>query len=86
MPTAKVTSKGQLTVPKEVRDALRIRTGDRISFQVRKDGVVEMRPATGNIKDLYGMFKYRGKRLSVEQMDEGIAEAVAESLPDVPKR
>jgi len=79
MPTATVTSKGQVTIPKEVRDALRISAGDRVSFVVRRDdGVVELRPETVDLKDLYGMLKRKGKPVTVEEMHEHIAEAVAE--------
>jgi AbrB family looped-hinge helix DNA binding protein len=45
MPESTVTTKGQITIPKEVRDRLRIGAGDRVSFLVRDDGVVELRPS-----------------------------------------
>jgi antitoxin PrlF len=80
MPTSTVTSKGQVTIPKDVRDALRIGAGDRVSFIVRSDGVVELRPETVDLRDLYGALKHRGKPVTVEAMNEGIAEAVAESF------
>jgi antitoxin PrlF len=80
MPTSTITSKGQVTLPKAIRDALRIGVGDRVSFVVREDGVVELRPETVDLKDLYGILKYSGKPVTVEEMDEGIAEAVIESF------
>ncbi len=80
MLTATVSSKSQITIPKEVRDALRVYAGDRVSFLVRDDGVVELRPETVDLKELYGMLKYTGKPVSVEEMDEGIAQSVAESF------
>jgi AbrB family looped-hinge helix DNA binding protein len=38
--SATVTSKGQVTIPKEVRDALGVQTGDRVTFQVQEGGAV----------------------------------------------
>ena len=78
MPSSTVTSKGQVTIPKEVRDRLRIGTGDRLSFVVREDGVVELRPETADLRVLYGVLEYKGKPRSVEEMDEAIRDAVAE--------
>jgi antitoxin PrlF len=80
MPGSTLTTKGQVTVPKPVRDALGVHAGDRLSFVVREDGVVELRPETVDLKDLYGILKYSGKAVSVEEMDEGIAEGAAESF------
>jgi len=78
MPSSTVTSKGQVTIPKEVRDKLRIGTGDRLSFVVREDGVVELRPETADLRVLYGVLEYKGKPRSIEEMDEAIRDAVAE--------
>ncbi len=78
MPSSTVTSKGQVTIPKEVRDRLRIGTGDRLSFVVREDGVVELRPETADLRVLYGVLEYKGKPRSVEEIDEAIRDAVAE--------
>jgi len=82
MSRATVTSKGQVTIPKEVRDALGVKTGDRLLFSVRRDGVVEMRP-TRSLRDLFGLLanhpKVKGRRpLTVEEMDEAIGQAIAE--------
>lgn len=77
MPNATITSKGQVTIPKDVRDALHLRAGDRVSFVVRDDAVVEMRADTVDLKDLVGILKVRGKRLTVEQMNEVIRRAAA---------
>ena len=74
MASATVTSKGQITIPKEVRDRLRLRTGDRLEFVLRPDGEIVMRPAKGSLRDLDRILQRKGQRaLSVEQMDAGIA-------------
>ena len=49
---AKVTSKGQITIPKDVRDALGIQEGDQIVFRVEKERAVMAR--TSNLLDLAG--------------------------------
>lgn len=78
MPAATVTSKGQITIPREVRHALRLGTGQRVAFIVRDDGVVELRPETVDLKDLYGLLKPKGKALTIEQMSESIGAAVTD--------
>ena len=80
MPGSALTTKGQVTIPKPVRDALGVHAGDRVSFLVRDDGVVELRPETVDLKDLYAMLKYRGEPVTVEEMDQGIAETAVESF------
>jgi AbrB family looped-hinge helix DNA binding protein len=77
MPTATVTSKGQITIPKEVRDAMGFDTGKRVSFRVRDDGVVEMRPDEVDLMSLCGILKPRVKGVTLEDMEEAIREGAA---------
>jgi antitoxin PrlF len=72
MPTATMTSKGQITIPKEVRDALSLEAGHRISFLVREDGVVEMHPETVDLMSLFGIIKPPVRGVSVADMDDAI--------------
>ncbi|MEO8378248.1 MAG: AbrB/MazE/SpoVT family DNA-binding domain-containing protein [Acidobacteriota bacterium] len=72
MPSATVTSKGQITVPKEIRDHLGITAGDRLSFQIGSEGEVLVEPETTDVRSLRGMLKRRGRRLSLEDMDLAI--------------
>lgn len=76
MESAKITSKGQITIPKAVRDSLGVHAGDRIHFLVREDGVVEMFPRTRDLLSLAGLLRPRVLGVSVEDMDAGIADAV----------
>src|ERR1700730_15068774 len=78
MPTSTVTSKGQITIPKEVRERLGLRTGDRVSFDLREDGVVEMEPENLDLMLLCGIVKPKVKGVTVEEMDDTIAEAVVD--------
>jgi AbrB family looped-hinge helix DNA binding protein len=74
VPTATLTTKGQITIPKEVRERLGIDTGDRLSFVVQDDGTVVVRPITRHVRELGGLLHRPGRRsLSIDQMDAGIA-------------
>ena len=77
MPKATVTSKGQITIPNEVRKALALAAGHRVSFLVREDGVVEMRPETVDLMSLFGAIKPRQKGVSVKDMDDAVRRAAA---------
>jgi AbrB family looped-hinge helix DNA binding protein len=69
MPKATVTSKGQLTLPKAIRDLLRLGAGDRVDFVVGDDGQVVLRPVTRDVRELRGLLHRRGLRpLSVREM------------------
>jgi AbrB family looped-hinge helix DNA binding protein len=78
MATAAVTSKGQITIPIEVREDLGLKAHDRIEFVKTEDGTYFIRPKKGSIMNLRGMFKGRGKTASVEEMDEAIAAHIQE--------
>ena len=74
MPTATLTTKGQVTIPKEVREHLGIDTGDRLSFVVQEDGTVIVKAITRHVRELGGILQRQGQRsVSIGQMDEGIA-------------
>ena len=79
MSASTVTIKGQVTIPKEVRETLHICAGDKVAFVVREDGVVELRPATVDLKDLVGILAVKGKRLTVEHMNEAISRGASRS-------
>ena len=73
MPTATLTSKGQITVPKEVRDRLRVKTGDALEFQVSEDGEIIVRPARGQLRELKGLLRQvRRRPVSLEAMERAI--------------
>lgn len=75
MPTATMTSKGQITIPAEIRAELGIDAGDRVEF-VRngKTGHYEMIPANVSIQSLKGILPKRGKPLSIREMNKVIRE------------
>jgi AbrB family looped-hinge helix DNA binding protein len=74
MTAATVTSKGQITIPQDVRDRLKIVAGTRVEFAERPDGVVEFIPLTASIMDLAGVLKWDGPVFTIEEMDDAIGE------------
>lgn len=73
MATATLTSKGQITVPAEVRHDLKVGTGDRVEFVQIAPGRYEFVAATASITELKGAFAKPGKRVSVDAMNQAIA-------------
>jgi len=59
---ATLTSKGQTTIPKSIRDSLGMKTGDRMSFTLMPDGVVIMRVKNKRVSDLAGMLYKKGRK------------------------
>jgi AbrB family looped-hinge helix DNA binding protein len=72
-----MTSKGQVTVPKTVRDALGIRPGDRLLFRLRGDGTVLVEPQTVDLLTLRGIIKPKTRGVSVDDMNRAIRRAAA---------
>lgn len=73
-----ITSKGQATIPKAVRDHLGVGPGDRVKFFIQPDGSVFIVPRVP-ISSLRGIIKPRpGAAPTIEEMDQGILNGVAE--------
>jgi AbrB family looped-hinge helix DNA binding protein len=77
---AKVTSKGQITLPAPLRAKLKLAPGSRVDFVEQPDGSFLMRRKTGDIRELYGILKYDGPPLSIEEIDEALGRAIAEDF------
>lgn len=58
---ATLTSKGQTTIPREIRDSLGLKSGDRMTFTLLPDGTVIMRAKNKSILDLAGMLHEEGR-------------------------
>lgn len=79
MPEATMTSKGQITVPKEVREALGVQAGDVLDFVIDEGGRVTVRTLRKDYKRLFGMLRNEVKHaLTIEEMDEAIGRHLAE--------
>ena len=73
MATATLTSKGQITLPKAVRDRLHVDVGDQVDFVVNDRGDVVVRAANLDVTELKGLLKRRRTRpVTVEQMNAAI--------------
>jgi antitoxin PrlF len=77
MPSASLTSKGQITVPKAIRTLLRIKTGDRLDFVVEGNDV-RLRAGTLDLRSLQGLLQRPGRKpVSLQEMDAAIAKSHA---------
>ena len=73
MPSSTLTSKGQVTIPKAVRDQLKLHPGDRLDFLVQQDGKMVVRKASISLKEIEGILHRADvKPVSVEEMNRAI--------------
>ena len=77
MPIATLTSKGQITIPREVREALGLETGDRVEFVAEEKGVYKVVPATRDVRALKGLVEKPAKPVSVEDMKRAVSRRAA---------
>jgi AbrB family looped-hinge helix DNA binding protein len=68
MSIATLTSKGQTTIPRDIRDDLDLKAGDQLAFTLLADGTVIVRAKRRSITDLYGAAKGRGKKVALARM------------------
>lgn len=73
MSEATLTTKGQVTIPAEVRKAMGLAAGERVVFTVLDDGTTIMRAKTRSILELKGILKRRGsrRRVAIDEMNIG---------------
>jgi AbrB family looped-hinge helix DNA binding protein len=79
MPTATMTSKGQITIPIELRKALGLDSGDKIDFFEVEKGQFRMIPRTASIRDLEGCIPKLDHIVTIEEMNQAIRDGAAES-------
>ena len=72
MSTSTLTSKGQTTIPKDVRKRLNLHPGDRLEFVIDEDGRVLVLPASIDASESAGMLKPPARPASVEDMNRAI--------------
>ena len=71
-PTSTLSSKGQTTIPRDVRKRLNLYPGDRLEFVIDEDGRVLVLPASVDASELAGMLKRPAKPVSVTEMNHAI--------------
>ena len=76
-----VTSKGQTTIPKELRDMLGIKEGTPLRWQL-ENGVLTVRPKTKRLEDFAGILGLppNGRHVTIEEMTDDIGRAAAEDM------
>lgn len=72
MATATLTSKGQVTIPVDVRQEMGLDAGDRIEFVEVEAGVYLIRPAVQDIRSLKGMLRKPAKAVGIEDMKAAV--------------
>jgi AbrB family looped-hinge helix DNA binding protein len=77
MSAATLTSKGQITLPKPIRDRLGLRAGDRVSFREREDGTIVLEAERRDALALFGMLKPRRRGVTLAEMDAAVARGAA---------
>jgi AbrB family looped-hinge helix DNA binding protein len=67
-----LTTKGQITLPKALRAALHLKSGDKIVFEILEDGSYVLKPKTLDVRVLKGSVSYKGKAQNLEDMQNAI--------------
>lgn len=80
MSSAVMTSKGQTTIPKAVRDALNLKPGDRLEFRLQKNGTMVVVPKNVSLSMLKGCLPPPRRKATDRELDEAIAEAASERV------
>ena len=80
MPQATITSKGQITIPARVREALGVDAGDRVEFVEMEKGQFAIVAATRSVRELEGRFRGKVSRpVTIEEMNSAIARGASRS-------
>ena len=77
MSASTLTSKGQTTIPKDIRRHLRLKPGDRMEFIIEADGQVTMLPASVDAAALKGILPKPKRPVSLEDMERAIRKRVS---------
>ena len=75
MTAVTVSSKGQLVLPKKIREQLKLRAGDRVDLQIEDDDKIVLRPLRKSLSDLKGFLPKPSQAVSLEEMEETISSA-----------
>lgn len=77
-----ITSKGQVTIPKNVREALHLLSGDKVEFIRNENNEIIIKPLTKKAADVSGLLsKYKNnKAVSIEEMNQGIKNCLKQNF------
>ena len=80
MALATITTKGQVTIPKSVRDSLMLSTGDKIEFLLTDKREALIRPISKKVDEVFGILHKPGRKaVSVEEMDAKIKQRMKDN-------
>ena len=75
MPTSILTSKGQITIPKRIREELRLQTGDELLMEIDSNSNITLKPIKKSADEAFGLlYRKEQEPLSVEEMDSRVSE------------
>ena len=81
MALATITTKGQVTIPKSIRDSLMLNTGDKIEFIVTDKREALIRPISKKVDEVFGILNKPGRiTVSVEEMDTTIRQRMKDNF------
>ena len=75
---SRITSKGQVTIPEEIRRQCRLQAGEQIEWEVTDHGTIELRKAGGSLEALTKILPRPKRALTIEEMDRAVGEHLAE--------
>jgi AbrB family looped-hinge helix DNA binding protein len=81
MAIATLTIKGQVTIPKAIREGLRLQSGDKVEFVLADGEEARLRPVTKKVDEVFGRLHKSGRKpVSIKAMDEGIRKKIRAGL------
>lgn len=81
MAQATLTSKGQITIPKNIRDSLQLQVGDKVEFILTSNNEALMKPVTKRVDEVFGKLHKPGRKpISIEKMDAKIKQKMRASF------
>ena len=79
MKSATITTKGQITIPKEIRDYLKLEIGSKIGFVIDESGIVKIIPLNVPVTALSGMLRRPGlAAATIEDMESAISQGASD--------
>lgn len=79
MKTYTITRKGQVTIPAEIREKMKIRPGDKITYEKTVAGIL-LKPSTKDMLDDFGFLKGREKPSDLETIRKSVRKKIAEKM------
>jgi len=80
MPTATLTSKGQITIPAQLREKMHLSPGDQLDFWEDTESALRLTPRVRRLDDFFGVLQTSGPAPSIEEMDEAIGTGATKTV------